>query len=52
MSHSRTIALVDKLGVGFDDKVLEWKADVERSMDSTVSVFTTINALKSNTTQT
>ena len=39
MSHSRTIALVDKLGVDFDDKELEWKADVERHMDSTVSVF-------------
>ena len=38
MSHSRTIKFVDKLGVGFGDQVLGWKADIERSMDSTVSV--------------
>lgn len=39
MSHSRTITFVEKLGVGFDDKVLGWKEDIEHSMNSTVSVL-------------
>ena len=47
MSHSRTSALVDKLGVGFDDRVLEWKADVEQNMDSIVSVFSMVTVVQS-----
>ena len=34
LSHSRTLKLVDKLGEGFDKKVLQWKSEAEASMDT------------------
>ena len=35
LSHGRTIKnlIVDRLGEGFDEKVLQWKSVVESSMD-------------------
>jgi hypothetical protein len=39
LSHGSTIKLVDALGKGFDQTVIEWKADAESSMDPMVSIF-------------
>ena len=33
LSHGRTIKIVDRLGEGFNEKVLQWKSVVESSMD-------------------
>lgn len=42
LSHGSTIKLVDELGKGFNQRVLEWKADVESSIDAMVSIMTTL----------
>ena len=34
LSHGGTIKLVDRLGQGYDEKVLQWKALIESTMDS------------------
>ena len=39
LSHRATIKLVDKFGVGIDEKVVKWKAEIEENMDTTVSVL-------------
>lgn len=33
LSHGRTIKLVDRLGEGFDERVLHWKSLIESTMD-------------------
>ena len=38
LSHRGTIKLVDQFGVGVDEKVVKWKAEIEENMDTTVSV--------------
>ena len=43
LSHRGTINVVDKLGIGFDKRVLQWKEEIEASMnllDSVVSYET------------
>ena len=30
---------MDRLGLGFDEKVIEWKTEIEATMDTTVSFF-------------
>ena len=37
LSHRATIKLVDKFSLGFDEKVLKWKEEIEENMDTTVS---------------
>ena len=43
LSHKATINLVDNFGVRFDEKVLNWKTELEKSMDTTVSYKCEIN---------
>ena len=38
VSHRATVKLVDKFGVGIDEKVVRWKAEIE-NMNTTVSVL-------------
>ena len=48
LSHSCTLKLVDKLGEGFDKKVLQWRSKAEASMDTiedAVSSMCIISAL-------
>ena len=37
LSHGKTVKLVDRLGLGFDEKVMEWKTEIEATMDTAVS---------------
>ena len=38
LSHRSTIRLVDKFGEGFDQKVVQWKTEIEETMDASVIV--------------
>ena len=43
LSHRSTIRLVDKFGEGFDRKVLQWKTEIEETMDASVSTVDVVN---------